>query len=177
MKPRLILLSDLWGVEKSKWIHSYIEVLSPFFEIKIYDCCCLGEINNLDKKEYVIHEEFINTGITIASEKLVKLETKKVSILAFSIGGTIAWKAASKGLWIDKLYAVSSTRLRYEIKRPNCNIILHYGDKDQYRPDTNWFEMFAIEEKIWQNKNHQMYSDVDFIYQISKEIIRAQIRH
>ncbi|MEL6944601.1 MAG: alpha/beta hydrolase, partial [Bacteroidota bacterium] len=73
------------------------------------------------------------------------MEQVEVSILAFSIGGTIAWKAALKGLKIKSLWAFSATRLRYEVERPNIPIQLFFGQKDEYRPSSNWFDRREIE--------------------------------
>jgi hypothetical protein len=33
MKPRLIILSDLWGKEKSDWVSNYVALLKDMFEI------------------------------------------------------------------------------------------------------------------------------------------------
>jgi hypothetical protein len=51
MKPRLIILSDLWGKEKSEWVKGYIEILESEFDIKFYDCCELGEVDKGDYSE------------------------------------------------------------------------------------------------------------------------------
>jgi hypothetical protein len=45
MKPKLIMLSDLWGKEKSEWITDYVAVLESKFEIMFYDCCELGGVD------------------------------------------------------------------------------------------------------------------------------------
>ena len=139
MKPRLIILSDLWGTEKSNWINYYLNALSPEFDIKYYDCCEIGNVDTTSLKEGVIHSQFIDHGIDLAVEKLIQLEDGKVDILAFSIGGIIAWKAGLKGLNINNFYAISSTRLRYESEKPSYAIKLYFGEKDLFKPDTNWF--------------------------------------
>ena len=56
----------------------------------------------------------MNSGIEIAVQTLLNKEKGEIKILAFSVGGTIAWKAALKGLKVSDLVAVSSNRLRYE---------------------------------------------------------------
>ena len=48
MKPKLIILSDLWGKEKSNWVSDYVELLKNKFEIQYYDCCDLGGIDKTD---------------------------------------------------------------------------------------------------------------------------------
>ncbi len=44
MKSRLILLSNLWGIQRSEWIKYYVDVLSSDYDIKYYDSCELAEI-------------------------------------------------------------------------------------------------------------------------------------
>jgi len=112
MKSRLIILSDIWGIQKLGWVKYYIDLLSSDYDIKYYDSCELGEIETNSLNENIRHRQFVNGGIEIAVNKLLELEKKECNILAFSIGGTIGWKAALSGLKIKNLYAVSSTRLR-----------------------------------------------------------------
>ena len=87
----------------------------------------------------------------------LNLEKKEVSILGFSIGGYIAWKSALKGLEINNLYAISSTRIRKENKKPDCNIQLYYGENDLYKPADEWLNTMKISTKIFKNENHEAY--------------------
>ncbi len=166
MKPRLIILSDLWEFSGSEWVHDYVNILESTFEIQTYDCCSLAEIDRSNLTESTIHNQFINGGVKNAVKKILEIETDKVSVLGFSVGGTIAWKAVLKGLNADKLYAVSSTRLRYETQKPNCLAKLYYGEHDRFRPNSNWFTKVLIKEK----EDHLMYSEIDFINEICDEI-------
>jgi len=136
MKPKLIVLSDLWGFENAYWLTEYCKKLNTVFEVKIYDSCILGNVNVSNTSENKTHKQFVEWGIATAVEKLLTLENKKVTVLAFSIGGVIAWKAALKGLQFDCFYAVSSTRLRYETQKPDGILVLHYGEDDPYKPNT-----------------------------------------
>lgn len=157
MKLKLLILSDLWGFDNSPWIKNYKELLKPDFQLIFYDSCELAGIDKTDLTEKELHSQFINGGINNAVNKLLQLENEEVNVLAFSIGGTIAWKAALKGLKINKLYAVSSTRLRYEIKRPDCYIQLIFGEKDQFIPEHIWFKKLNLESEIIKNENHEIY--------------------
>jgi esterase/lipase len=172
MKPRLIILSDLWGKEKSKWVSGYVELLNDKFEIQYYDCCELGEIDKTNYTEENLHRQFVNGGIEKAVEQLSKIEKNQVDILAFSIGGSIAWKAASKGLNVRKLFAVSSTRLRYEDEIPNGAIKLYYGENDSNKPSKDWFEKYSIDFQIIKNKEHDFYTEKDFATLICDEILK-----
>lgn len=171
MKPRLIILSDLWGIEKSEWIDSYILKLKSKHEIQYYDCCDLAKV---DKTEYTasnLHTQFVNGGIEIAVNRLLELEQEYVDVLAFSIGGTIAWKAGLLGLKINRFYSISSTRLRYETQKSNCNIHLYFGEKDESIPNSNWHAMIRVDSTIFKNRVHTLYSEKDCIDRICQDIM------
>lgn len=171
MKPRLIILSDLFGKERSSWIASYVELLSPNFDIQYYDCCELGGIDKTIYTKENLHNQFVNGGIERAVDALLKKENKEVTVLAFSIGGTIAWKAALKDLKVESLVAISSTRLRYETQVPNCKVKLYFGKEDIYKPDLSWFANYQIVPEINKNKGHLMYVEKDFIHLVCDAIL------
>jgi len=170
MKPRLIILSDLWGKVRSDWVQYYQESLKTIFDFQYYDCCELVGINRTNLKEETIHSQFVEKGINIAVRKLIELEKEKVSILAFSIGGTIAWKAGLEGLKIESFHAISSTRLRYETNKPNCNIKLYYGNKDNFIPSSKWFENLDVTYEIIKDGDHLIYADEKFYRRVCEEI-------
>jgi len=172
MKPRLIILSDLWGKEKSDWVSAYVELLKDRFEIQYYDCCELGEIDKTNYSEESLHRQFVNGGIERAVEQLSKIEKNEIEVLAFSIGGSIAWKAALKGLNVRKLFAVSSTRLRYEDETPKGIIKLYYGENDSNKPNNNWFEERSVNFEILKNKEHDFYTEKECTTSICKEILK-----
>jgi hypothetical protein len=172
MKPKLIILSDLWGKEKSNWVSDYVELLKDKFEIQYYDCCELGGIDKTDYTEKNIHNQFVNGGIERAVENLLKTEKNQINILAFSVGGTIAWKAALKGLNTISLLAVSSTRLRYETHVPDCKIRLYFGERDSSKPNKDWSEKHSIDFEIVKNKEHDFYTEKDCITSICYEILK-----
>ncbi|HEU4788855.1 MAG TPA: alpha/beta hydrolase [Flavobacterium sp.] len=176
MKPRLIILSDLWGKEKSEWVLVYVELLKDKFEIQYYDCCELGEIDKTDYTEKSLHNQFVNGGIEMVVENLLKTEKNRIDILAFSIGGTIAWKSALKGLNVRKLFAVSSTRLRYENEIPNGALKLYYGENDSNKPANNWFEKHSIDFEIIKSKEHDFYTEKEFATSICNEILNSFIQ-
>ncbi|MBF2709931.1 alpha/beta hydrolase [Flavobacterium soyangense] len=171
MKPRLIIISDLWGIENSDWINTYFEILKTRFEIQLYDSCKLANISLADRTENKLHDEFINGGIDFAVESLLHLEKGNIAILAFSIGGTLAWKAGLKGLKISNFSAISSTRLRYETTKPNCKIKLYFGEHDQNRPLAIWAENLNIDSQILKNEGHEMYKKHDFTIKVCGELI------
>jgi len=155
IKPRLILLSDLFG-GNPEWIQHYIEILEPKFEIQYYDVLKLAQIDSsADEKE--IHNQFLNGGIERAVNNLLDYEKGEVAVLGFSIGGTIAWKASLRSLKTSQLIAVSSTRLRFETEIPNCEIKLYFGSNDFNKPNQQWYSDLKLTNNIFENEDHQLY--------------------
>lgn len=173
LKPKLIILTDLWGLKNSSWLDQYKELLESDFDLKIYDSCKLAEIENNDFNEKQLHSYFINQGINTAVENLISLEKGNVHILGFSIGGTIAWKAGLNGLNIINLFAISSTRLRYETVKPDCKIILIFGEKDSFIPDNKWSENLNLELEIIKDGKHDSYKNEKIINSVCS-LIKVQ---
>jgi len=159
MKPKLLILSDLWGFNNTIWVENYVELLKSDFQITVYDSRKLAGISETNLTEKKLHSQFINGGINTAVATLLRLEKKEVTVLAFSIGGTIAWKAALKNLKITQLFAVSSTRLRYETEKPNCSIQLIFAEKDAFTPNNDWFKKLNLESELIKNGAHEIYKN------------------
>lgn len=156
IKPRLILLSDLFG-GNPEWIQYYVEILEPKFDVQFYDVLKLAQIDSSnDEKE--IHNQFLSRGIEKAVANLLNYEKGDIAILGFSIGGTIAWKASLRGLKTIQLVAVSSTRLRFETEVPNCEMQLYFGSNDFNKPNQQWFSNLKMTSQIFENEDHWLYS-------------------
>lgn len=162
MKQQLIILSDLWGKEKSEWIKYYTQGLQNNFDITFYDCCELGDVDKTDYQESALHQQFVSGGIDRAVEKLIKLEQQKTHVLAFSVGGAIAWKYGLKSNTVLSLTCISSTRLRYEESKPTGQINLYFGEYDEFQPPQEWFEKMKLEHHVIPKGNHQVYSEKEF---------------
>lgn len=171
--PKLIILSDLWGEEQSGWIAHYTEQLKSHFAITYYDCCKLGELDKSDYTEQNLHTQFVKGGVEKAVANLIEKEQNELTILAFSIGGYIGWQASLQGLKAQTLFAVSSTRLRNETKKPRCHLELFFGEEDPYKPKKSWFEKMNIEMQMIQNEKHNFYRKREFAIGLSKRIIEA----
>ena len=166
IKPRLLLLSDIWGATNCEWIQHYIAILNPHFDIQFYDVCKLAEI---DSKSFAIenrHKQFLEGGIGRAVNNLLAKETAVCAVLGFSIGGLIAWKAVSFGLQCSALFAISSTRLRYESVKPNVKLKLFYGSLDAFMPDSTWFEQMELQPFLYQNELHEMYRKKELLLKL-----------
>lgn len=171
MKPRLVILSDMWGLEHCAWIKHYVEVLDPVFSVQVHDSCVLGEVAAADADEEAIHSAFIHGGIDTAANKLLSLETGKVDILAFSMGGSVAWEAGLKGMEIGRLYAVSSTRLRLQTEKPDCRTQLFYGSEDPFQPNASWFEQLRLDPPLMERGGHDFYTGLASAGRICGRII------
>ncbi len=171
IKPKLIILSDLWGKEKSFWVDYYTKLLEEKFMLKYYDCCELGEIKKYEYSENNLHKQFMNGGIAKAIENLKAIEKTEVYVLAFSIGGLICWKASLTGLKTRGIFAISSTRLRYETEKPSGIIELIYGEKDEFQPENEWFQNLNISKKFVKNENHNFYQKQEHAKNITDLII------
>lgn len=176
IKPRLLILSDLFGGKDPEWIKIYSELLRSEFEIQYYDVLELADINSDDLIESDIHNQFLNGGIDCAVQKLLQLETEKIVVLGYSIGGTIAWKASLQGLNTTYLFAVSSTRLRYEAEVPNCGIKLYFGEEDSNKPDSQWFFDLKIVGEIVKKENHQLYRKENNTFLVCNDILKTLLR-
>lgn len=170
-KPLLIIISDLWGKEQSAWLASYTERLKSYFTIIYYDCCELGEVDKSTYIEQNLHHQFVNGGSEKAIANLCAQQKGRVNILAFSVGGYIGWKASLSTLNTAHIFAVSSTRLRYAVKKPPCNIELFYGEHDEYKPEDSWFENLQIEKQVIPNQNHNFYQKPEFAEWLTNRII------
>ena len=171
LKPRLLLLSDIWVATNCEWIQHYIAILDPHFDIQYYDVCKLAEIDDKNSSIENVHNQFTNGGIDRAVNNLLAKETAVFAFMGFSIGGLIAWKAVSSGLKCSTLFAISSTRLRYESLKPDVKLKLLYGSLDAFMPDSVWFEEMELQPILYQNELHEMYRKKEIAVEIAAEII------
>lgn len=172
MKQKLLILSDLWGTQRATYLPQYITLLQSKFDVEFLDSCQIGQIDTSNYTQENLHQQFVNGGIDLAIIKLLKKYPQEVDVLAFSIGGTIAWKANLLGLKIRNFYAVSATRLRYETEKPNSQIRLFYGDLDAYRPNQKWYDdLEIIDYCIFENEGHDIYQKPNIIQQICNQCL------
>lgn len=169
---RLVVLSDMWGPKKGMWITSYLAYLQQYYEIEYYDIQQLANVDLLKQTEKNIHTAFVEGGIDTAVSHLLKKETKPAHYLAFSMGGSIAWKANLKGLPMKSLYAVSATRVRKEVERVDGDVKMLFGSKDLYRPSAKWSETIGVDLEVVDNYGHEMYSDSEIIKKVSLDLLK-----
>lgn len=175
-KKRLVVLSDLWGREKSDWLAHYSRILKHTFDISYYDCCELGGVDKSDYSEDSLHHQFVTGGIEKAVNQLLHFEKDKVNILAFSVGGVIAWKFGLVSDKIESLVCVSSTRLRKEENRPSGEIMLYFGADDEYKPQLDWFTKMHVKHELISKYGHEVYMDAKFATELSNSYV-ATAKH
>ncbi|WP_422081691.1 hypothetical protein [Ulvibacterium sp.] len=171
MAERLVVISDMWGVKKGLWITSYLGYLQQYYDIVFYDCQQLANIDLTIHSDKNIHQAFVDGGIDTAVAHLLKREDRPSHYLAFSTGGTVAWKAGIEGLPMKSLYNVSSTRIRMEAKKPKVPTTLLFGENDEYRPSQDWSSKVGVEMEIIKNFGHTLYTDEKIIQKVCQDLL------
>lgn len=176
MAEKLVVVSDMWGAKKGLWIASYFGYLQQYYDIVFHDSQQLGNIDVPISTEENIHRAFVEGGIDTAVSHLLKKESAPAHYLAFSTGGTIAYKAAIKGLPMKSLTAISATRIRLENDRPDTSLNLVYGESDEFKPTHAWAKKIGADLNVIPNFGHQLYSDEKVISQICMELLEQVTR-
>jgi len=171
MAERLVVLSDMWGVKKGLWITSYLGYLQQYYNIVFYDIQQLSNIDLTIQSKENLHTAFVESGIDTAVAHLLKKEKSPSHYLAFSTGGTIAYKAALKGLPMKSLYAASATRIRMENLKPECPTTLLFGGNDTYKPNDEWVEKLDTQLELIPNFGHECYTDEKVIGKICQDLL------
>jgi len=171
MKKKLLILTDLWGLRKGSFLNHYQDEFKAYFDIRVIDSL---ELACIDKRVYTkesLHRQFINGGIDRAVERLFLSLDEPVHILAFSIGGVIAWKAAMRSAYVEYLTCVSSTRLRLETKRPSCQVSLIFGSNESFGPMVEWFEAMDTNRIEISGGEHDFYRNNREITVITEQVL------
>ncbi len=176
MAEKLLVLSDMWGIKKGLWITSYLGYLQQYYNIEFYDVQQLANLDLPVMTEENIHKAFVEGGIDTAVAHLLKKEKEPCHVLAFSTGGTIAWKAGLKGLPMKSLTAISPTRVRFEDDAPDCEIHLMFGECDQFKPGIKWSREVGVDFKIIPSFGHELYSDEKIISDVCMEMLNRVTR-
>jgi len=171
MAEKLLVLSDMWGVKKGLWITSYFGYLQQYYDIEFYDCQQLAGVDEVVGSKENLHKAFVEGGIDTAVNHLLKKVEDDTHVLAFSTGGTIAWKAALRGMPAKSLTLVSATRIRMESEKPNCDIDLLYGGNDSFAPTKEWATKLGLKLNVAPNFGHELYSDEKIIDEVSMNLL------
>jgi len=68
------------------------------------------------------------------------------------------------------MYAISATRLRYELNKPTSDINLIYGEEDLFKPSIEWFEEMNLSYRIIEGVGDEVYSNKCYLGDICDEI-------
>ena len=170
-KKNLLILSDIRGISKATYLQGFFDILQAQYSIEILDTPALGGVKIDGKEQSQIHTDMLATGVDCAVKKLL-VRQSVTGILAFSIGGWVAWRAMLQALKVDKLVAVSATRLRYEERWPEQGSIhLMYGGADPYRPKQYWPTAKNITTEVLTGQPHTLYENGAFAEKLTKPFL------
>lgn len=176
MAERLVVLSDMWGSRQGLWITSYLGYLQQYFEIVYYDSQELAGLDLPVKTRENLCEALAEGGYETAVSHLLSKEKTPSHYLTFCAGGSIAWRAALKGLPIKSLYAISPLWLDQETRRPECPVTLMYGERHLERPDRIWSETLGVPTFVEPNFGRDLYTDEKIIGKICLQILNTIVR-
>lgn len=170
MKPRIAIISDLWGFNNDPYVNVYIEKLYNHFDVDLIDAQILSDVRP-SYHEHEIHTQFVETGIQLAADRLAKSDIHFDLLIGFSVGGTIGWNAIKSGANIDSLLAISATRIRNEVVPLAKPTEIYFGELEEHGPSNSWFKSMNISPTIIKNKGHQIYKDEVFISEVCDHLI------
>lgn len=173
MAERLVVLSDMWGAKRGLWITSYLGYLQQYFEIVYYDSQELADLDRLSRAPDKICEALEAGGYERAVAQLLKKESVESHYLTFCAGGTIAWKAAAKGLPMKSLYAISPIWLHRQTDRPEVPVKLVFGEYMENRPSPAWAQNLQIPLEVIPKFGRELYSDEKIIDKVCLELLES----
>lgn len=169
MRQNIWILSDIDTKANDKWIKEYQNCLSLAFNVKYFNIRELAGIAIDTEDIEAVHRDFIDFGIAKALKYLHSKEDTPDCILGFSLGGTIAWRYALETK-LSHLFAISSTRLRYETQVPHTAIYLKFGALDPYKPTQEWFADKGLTHRLQAHAGHTFYKEETYIQELVKKI-------
>lgn len=176
MAERLVIISDMMGSRQGLWITTYLGYLQQYFDIVYYDSQELAGLDLVVKTRENLCEALEEGGYNTAVSHLLAKEKTPSHYLTFCAGGSMAWKAALKGLPIKSLYAISPIGLEHEEQRPDCTVKVVYGAYHQERPNQNWAEKLGVALTVEPNFGRDLYSDEKIIGKVCLDLLHAKIR-
>lgn len=146
----IIILHEIYGINK------HIEDVCQYYLAKGYDIYCPDLLNMDNHFEYSQQDEAYlyftnNIGLDVFHQiniqiKQLKKKYKKVILIGFSIGATIAWICTSSGL-CDGMIGYYGSRIRdYLSVIPKCPSLLLFAEED-------YFDVVGVVEFLKNNKS------------------------
>ncbi|WP_166418190.1 dienelactone hydrolase family protein [Cochlodiniinecator piscidefendens] len=101
---------------------------------------------------------FRENGMQRAVASLMERRLDGCIGMGYSAGGTVLWQAVGLGLRLDRLYCISSTRLRNEaaVSIPNH---VFFGGNDPAKPTATWLGSIPLQSTVFPGLEHDFYRD------------------
>lgn len=105
-----------------------------------------------------LHEHLFKCGgLEHAIEKVCAIDASACIGIGFSAGGTVLWNGVKRGLRLQALICVSSTRLRLETAPLAIPTMTLWGELDPHRPAERWNAAVPGFSKIYPGQPHDFY--------------------
>ncbi len=176
MAERLVVVSDMWGSKKGRWITSYLGYLQQYFDIVFYDSRELAHMETNISSSEEIYSAFVNGGMDTAVSQLLAKEKEPSYYLTFCAGGSIVWQAALEGLPVKSLNAVSPIDLETQTEAPDCPVTLVYGELEENLPSTEWVINTKSVMEIVPCFGHELYTDEKIINKICLDLLELVLK-
>lgn len=151
---RIILVSDIHGLPQSAdWLGEGVDT-------EIVKLSAAAGAEPLSG-EALHHHLLTAGGMETAVEHLLALGGADVVGLGFSAGGTALWRAVARGMPLQTLVCVSSTRLRLETSRLPIPVHTFWGGADPNAPDEIWRGTVPTSSRVYQDRDHGFYQQTD----------------
>jgi len=105
-----------------------------------------------------LHEHlFKRGGLEHAVEKVCAIGASARIGIGFSAGGTVLWNGVKRGLPLQGLICISSTRLRLESAPLAIPTMTLWGELDPHRPSESWNTAVPGFSMIYPGQPHDFY--------------------
>ncbi len=174
---RALFISDMDGLqnENSKVDVSYIDTTSLFLEglgyqVDLMSSLALANIDP-DMSNDERHPQFVEHGIETAVTKIVTNDIHYALAVGFSMGGTLLWKAVTRGFSVGGIVCISATRLRYESQATTpVPSVLIFGDSDPFAPSATKCQQLGGQLVTVNNSGHEFYKSGALIAVLNRGI-------
>lgn len=174
-KKALIVLPEIYGINK------FMEDVCFEYHMQGFDVFCpnmLQRTSFLYSEGSKAYQHFINTvgfDFYIKINQMIdqlKLQYKKVFIIGFSVGATIAWRCC-ENLKCDGIIGCYGSRIRdYLLLQPYCPVLLLFAEQDS-------FDVNSVIKQLEGKSNVEIYklkASHGFMDQYSKCFSKEQAR-
>ncbi|PVE23821.1 alpha/beta hydrolase [Microvirga sp. KLBC 81] len=137
----------------------------------------LGELLGVPLRGEELYHHLILGGFDAAAAKVLERFGDAEIGLGYSSGGAVLWKSVLRGLRLNRLVCISSTRLRDEdphaMPIPALTV---FGDQDASRPTPSWGEGSRLERLLLPGAEHAFYVERDANWLTCHEVLLSFLR-